>query len=401
MNVLVVSHLYPRAANPTSGTFVHEQARALRARGHDVRVVSPVAFAPPFLPRYRAHRATPRRGERDGIPVTFPRRLVLPNAMLGARNARMFAHVLARALSGMYGAWKPDVLHAHTIAPDGWAAARVGARHGIPVVATAHGADVRELPARGDRERLVVRDALANVDRVVAVSEAIRLLAAAVGPTRAPVSVIPNGADLERFRPRPVEEARQALGLPGGPLVVYVGQLKRVKGVDVLARAIGQTADDPDGPAFAIVGSGPLEGSLRSAVTEAGASDRVTFVGDVAHDVVPLWLAAADLVVLPSRAEGLPTVACETLASGRPIVATAVGGTPEVVADGVTGVLVPSEDARALAGALLALLRDPDLRRRMGVAARRHAEAEFSWARNAERVEGVFQNLVARAPASS
>ena len=243
MRVLMLSHMYPSAVNRTAGIFVHEQVQALAALGHDVRVVSPKGWAPPLLPRWRAYREVPGVDAIGGVPVLYPRKLTLPGARLGHLNSDAMLRAVAGPLRRVYLRWPFHVIHAHMLVPDGWAAARVGAALGVPAVATAHRADVLDVPARGPRSRARVAEAVEALDQVCAVSAAIGDAAAALAPPRRPVEVVPNGADARAFAPRAPSEARARLGLPDdGPIVSYVGKLVPRKGVDTLVGGGGRPA---------------------------------------------------------------------------------------------------------------------------------------------------------------
>ena len=389
----MLSHMYPSAVDEAAGTFVDEQVRALGERGVDIRVCSPKAFAPP-LPRFRPYREVPQSTLRDGVRVHYPRQLVLPRGLLGHRAPLVMRRAISGRIVAIHRDWPIDVIHAHTTAPDGSAAIHIGRTLGVPVVVTAHGADVRELPARSESLHRVVREAIEGADQFITVSQALRELAEAIGQPARPTRVVPNGADTDRFTPRDALAARRKLGLPElGPLLVYVGQLKHVKGVDILVEAMGALASHEQAPRLAIVGAGPLRATLAARIAELGLTERVTWPGQVLHDDVAWWLAAADVVVLPSRSEGLPTAACEAMACGRPLVATRVGGTPEAVVDGETGLLVPSERADLLAGALAALLRDPKRAAQLGIAGRTRVLERFTWAKNARTMAEIYAGL--------
>jgi glycosyltransferase involved in cell wall biosynthesis len=397
MRVLMLSHMYPSAVNRTGGIFVHEQVRALVGLGHDVRVVSPKGWAPPLLARWRAYRDVPGVDTVEGVPVLYPRKLTLPGARLGHRNGDAMLWSIARPLRRIRERWPFDVVHAHMLVPDGWAAAHVGASLGVPVVATAHRADVLDVPARGPRSRAQVAEAVESIDQVCAVSAAIGEAAARLATPRRPVAVVPNGADTRVFAPREAAEARARLGLPAdGPIVSYVGKLVPRKGVDTLIEAMGLLARRPEGaPLLVAAGIGEMRPDLERRAAELGIADRVRFVGKVAHDDVGWWMAAGDLFVLPSLSEGLPTVVCEAMNCGRAVVATAVDGTPEIVRDGRTGVLVPPSDAPALADALARVLHEPGLARAMGEEALRIGRAEYTWEANARTMTGIYEALTA------
>ncbi len=393
----MLSHMYPSAVNWTAGIFVHEQVRALVALGHDVRVVSPKGVAPPLLPRWKAFHDVPGVDIFDGVPVLYPRKLTLPGGRLGHRNSDAMLWAIRKPLGAVRRAWPFDVIHAHMLVPDGWAAARIGAEAGVPVVATAHRADVLDVPAQGPRSSARVTEAVESIDQVCAVSASIGGAVAALGTPRRPVRVVPNGADTRVFTPRPTSEARARLGLPDdGPIISFVGKLVPRKGVDTLIEAMGILARRPGGaPLLVAAGVGEMRPALERRAAELGIADRVRFVGKIAHDDVGWWMSAGDVFVLPSLSEGLPTVVCEAMNCGLPVVATAVDGTPEIVRDGETGLLVPPGEAGALAAALARVLDEPGLAARMAEAALRIGRAEYTWDANARTMTGIYEELTA------
>ena len=199
--------------------------------------------------------------------------------------------------------------------------------------------------------------ALARAARVVAVSRALADEVIALGADRARVAVVMNGVDGELFHPRDRAAARRALDLPPGPLVVYVGNLKEDKGVLDLAEAFVQLAAQRPDVRLAMIGGGAMKERLDAiAATVPG---RLIVAGPQPFDKVPLWMAAADVIALASWAEGTPNAILEALASGRRVVATAVGGVPDLITSPALGALVPPRDPAALAGALGAAVDHP------------------------------------------
>jgi teichuronic acid biosynthesis glycosyltransferase TuaC len=394
VRILVLSHLYPSPADPTAGTFVHEQVSALIELGHDVRVVSPKGFAPPLLKRWARYRDVPGGDRVEGVPVLYPRKVTLPGGRLGHWNGESMRIAISGPLARIRTRWQFDVIHAHMLVPDGWAAARVGARLGVPVLATAHRADVLDVPARGGAQRTQVEQAVATVDQVVAVSQAMKAACDALATPKRPVAVVPNGADTRVFFPRDRREARQRLGLPQDErIITFVGVLTPRKGIDTLIESMGILARSADAPLLTIGGIGELRDALETRARELGVLERIRFVGKVAHDEVAWWMAAGDVFCLPSLSEGLPTVVCEAMACGRAVVATAVDGTPEIVDDGATGLLVPPRDARSLATALTRVLDDDDLRRRFEHEAVTRARATYTWTANAKAHVGLYEAI--------
>jgi teichuronic acid biosynthesis glycosyltransferase TuaC len=392
----MLSHMYPSPVNPTGGIFVHEQVRALQNLGHDVRVVSPKGWAPPLLPRWSAYRDVPGSDVVEGVRVLYPKKLSLPRAMLGPYNCDAMLWSIRGPLRRVHARWPFEVIHAHMLVPDGWAAAAMGAELDVPVVATGHRADVLDVPARGARDAAQVERAVETIDQVVTVSAAIGAAAEALGRPRRPIQVIPNGADHEVFHPRDAVEARRRLGLPEDEQVIsYVGKLVPRKGVDTLIEALGLLARRPEGaPVLVAAGIGEMRPGLEARAAELGIADRVRFIGKVAHDEVPWVMSAGDVFVLPSLSEGLPTVVCEAMACGVAVVATAVDGTPEAVRDGETGFLVEPRRPAELADALGRVLDQPELAARMRVRAHEIAAELYTWDANARQYEAVYRELV-------
>ena len=286
-----------------------------------------------------------------------------------------------------------DVFHAH--AGIGWeghhgiCAARAA---GVPVVArTEHLPNLLTDPReRADHARVVEL-----VDRVICVSEGVRASFAGSGIPASKLSAIPNGIRPRRPRPDRLGLRRQ-LGLhPSARIALTVGRLVEQKGFDLLLRAAPRiVAEQPDS-VLAWIGVGPLEDQLRAAVGALGLEGRVRFLGR--RRDVPALLAASDVLVLPSRFEGLPLAALEAMAAGLPVVGTRVCGTSEVVVDGETGRLVEPGDAVGLAEAVVSALGDPERAARWGQAGRRRAARLFGASRMAARTAAVYDEEL-RAP---
>lgn len=206
------------------------------------------------------------------------------------------------------------------------------------------------------------------------------------------VQVIPNGVDLDRFCPgAPDPVLRQALGIPpAGPVVTYVGRLEHGKGPDVFLEAAGRVHTEVRGTSFLVVGDGPMRPALEAKARVADLP--VVFAGRRA-DLVPI-LHLTSVLIVPSRQEAFGRVLIEAMAADIPVVATRVGGIPEVVVDGETGLLVPPEDPASLAAALLATLRQPEATRARIRAAAEVVRARFSLTGHAERVAALYARLV-------
>ena len=287
-----------------------------------------------------------------------------------------------------------DVLHAHQLFPAGYAAAVVGSRLGIPVVCTAHGSDVHTHPDRNRGIARYTRAALRSVDRVVAVSADLARRIALLEPRSAPVDVIYNGIDPDRFGTVDDRVAlRHRLGLPiGGTGICTVSRLADAKGIPELVNAFRTVLKANRDTWLVVVGDGPLRSRLRSWAREL--DGHLVVAGPIAHAQVPEYLNAADVFALPSHQEGVPVAMLEAMACGLPVVATAVGGIPEVITNGSTGFLIRPRDECELAECLERLVRDAGLRRRTGAAAQEVIRDGFQWHQGSVKLASLYADLV-------
>jgi glycosyltransferase involved in cell wall biosynthesis len=353
--VVTFTNLFPSAAMPTHGLFVRERMqRLLRARpAWRWQVVAPVP-AVAWLFRgatFRRWHDVPARETQAGVEVFHPRYRHWPGLSMRRQADAMAAG--AERTVGELVRERPAVIDAHYLWPDGVAAAMLARRCGVPYVLTARGSDLNVI-ANDRAVACRIAEAAAGAQACFAVSAALcERFAAVAGLPRARIVQARNGVDLERFRPGDAAAARAQLGLPAqGRLLLGVGRLVPGKGFLAAARALAALPADVG---LLLIGEGPEQQAIADA---AGA--RVHFLGARTPDEVATAYRACDLFVLPSEREGWPNVVTEALASGLRVVATAVGGIPEILGgptvDPRLGALVPPGDDMALAAALRAAL---------------------------------------------
>jgi glycosyltransferase involved in cell wall biosynthesis len=392
MKVLVVSTLYPNRAQPVHALFVEQRIRAM-ARRFPVRVLCPIPSFPfaSRLGRYAHRSEIPDREERHGVDVRYPRFLSIPK-FLKPLDGPFLWLALRRTARTMRAEFAFDRIDAHLAYPDGWAAVRLGRSLDIPVSVTIRGHDLNDLPRYPVRGRQVAWT-LRRADAVFAVAEALREAAIGLGADPSRVRTVPNGVDAEFFRPQPRREARAALGLEtDGKLLLSVGHLVERKGFHHVLAALPRVARTHPDVRLAIVGGpgeeGNFEAPLRRIAAASGVTDRVIFAGAVRHEELPAWYAAADVFCLASAKEGRPNVILEALASGIPVVATRVWGTPELIAEPSLGILVDSVEESVLGDALVTALGRTWNPETIAAHGRR-----FRWEATAERVEEVLRSL--------
>ncbi len=296
-----------------------------------------------------------------------------------------------RELAAVLRAHTPDVLCCHGYKADmlGLLAAR---RCRVPVVSVSRGWTGESLKVRlyDALDRFVLR----GMDAVVCVAHAQAEKVLAAGVARRRISVIQNAVDLGRFDGKPALARDHLCSFFPRPLKRFVcaaGRFSPEKGFPVLLEAARQfLASDPEA-GLLVFGDGPQRGLLSALITQNGLQERVVLPG---HRLdLDRLLPLMDLLVVPSFTEGLPNIALEAMAASLPIVATAVGGNPEVVEDGITGFLVPPGDSAALAQAVMRLLSSATIRQWMGQAGRERVRHEFSFTAQGQRYLELFERL--------
>ncbi len=238
--------------------------------------------------------------------------------------------------------------------PDGSVAVRIAQRLGVPALVKVHGSDlnvIAELP----QVRSVIAEDLKKADVVVTVSQALRDKVIALSVPESRVSVVYNGVDRSKFYPRSKKNCRHQLGLDKKRgFVLYVGNLYKTKGVLDLLESFIAVADSRPDLELVFVGSGPCRSAILERALSTGLSSRIRLIGSVDHRDLPIWFNAASVLCLPSYNEGVPNVVLEAIACDTPVIATRVGGIPEVLSSD-RGVLIAAGDLAALASALSAV----------------------------------------------
>ncbi len=392
LKVLTFSTLFPSSVRPGHGIFVETRLRELLKSGEvESRVVAPVPWFPSTNPRwgdYAKFAATPAREQRNGIDVLHPRYLLAPK--VGMTSAPLTLALGARAaVRKLIGeGFDFDLFDAHYFYPDGVAAALLAKWFGKPLAITARGSDINLIGRYGwplRWMRWAAREARASIGVSQALVERMR----AIGVVSPRQLVLRNGVDVERFRADPDRAGlRGQLGVGGSPLLLSVGNLLPLKGHDLVIEALALLRCRGLDARLCIIGAGQLRTGLEALRDRLGLRDQVRFLGALPQQQLVSWYAAADVLLLASEREGWPNVVLESMACGTPVVATAVGGVPEIIKSPHAGRIVAERSACGLADAVQALWQAPPLRD----AVRSHALG-FGWQATTEAQLALFADM--------
>lgn len=391
MRILTLATLFPNAARPNFGIFVERQTAALAAReGVVITIVSPQAVPPWPLSRHARYRAIAQLPEREnwrGLDVHRPQFLHLPG--LGNHlQPKLMVRAIWPLVERLHCERAFDLIDAEFFYPDGPAARILAERLGLPYSVKARGADIHHWghdPATRDE----VLQAGQQASGLLAVSAAMKQDMVALGMPEESITVHYTGCDQTRFAPQPDNGLRAELGIDG-PMLITVGALIARKRQHLVIEALSQLP----GATLVLAGTGDQEHACRALAVSLGVAERVRFAGGVPHDDLPRWLAAADVMVLPSKSEGLANAWVEALACGTPIVICDAGGAGELLTDPVAGQIAEPQP-EALANAIRQVLASPVDPQRV-----RASVASFTWQRNAEELHRHFTAMLQVQPRS-
>ncbi|MBQ2990755.1 MAG: glycosyltransferase [Clostridia bacterium] len=384
----ILMMIHRQADNSPYCFYVHEQAKALAARGHEVVVISCVGVTP-MMSRFRPGQAevaarTPESAMIDGIEVHYPRYLTLGNAgekLLGGRLIAMAALPAAKRLHRE----KPfDIVHAHMLPRDGHAGLIVSRALHVPMALTVHGTDIFHyfMPGKTPWKRNV--RIAQEADALMAVSS---LLMSRVRPYRDAEklsAIVPNGVDLSLV-PQKTDNQPRA--------VISVGTLKARKCMDRTLEAFARLSGEYPDATLTIVGIGEMEAQLRRRIGELGLEDRVRLTGGLLHEEVIRLMAGSDLFVLPSWGEGYGIVYIEAMAAGCIAVGAEGEGIADTIRSGENGFLIPAGDIDAAESVMRRVFEDREACASLRERGRRDAR-ELTWARNAQTVEEIYLKVL-------
>jgi len=377
--VLVITNLFPNNKESTRGIFNKQQFSEL-AKFCELKLVAPVPFY---------QKDIPLQEEIEGIKVYHPKYFFTPK-ILRFLYGYFFYYSLINKVKNIYKDFKFDIILASWAYPDGVGSVLIAKEMNKPIIVKAMGTDIN-LYTKYFLRRKIISSTLKKADKVIAVSFGLKNRLMQIGIPEDKIEVLLNGVNTELFRPLEQAECRDKFKLPlDQKIILFIGNLVPVKGLEYLIEAFALFLNETkDNISLILVGDGPLKQKLTLKTKEFNIEKNVQFMGKQPYGDIPYWINACDIFCLPSISEGCPNVVIEALSCGKPVVATNVGGIPELVTSKEFGLLVTSKDPNALAKAFHHVFKEDWEHHKIAELIRSN-----SWAENARKLNGIVRSSV-------
>jgi glycosyltransferase involved in cell wall biosynthesis len=381
--ICLVTHYFP----PHKGGIEqvsYEQSKRLTEMGYQIDVLTS---------KYEGRNMNPLEGItiHHYPSLNVAKRFGVPYPIISFKAYKTFMKLISKC----------DLVHAHGhVYMASYLAGMVAKKCKKPFIVTQHNTFIDYKSFLNIVEQLndqfIGKSVLKNADRIATVSKETKKYVLRLGADKTKTQVIYNGVDTDFFRPVNKTQSREKLGLPKNrKIVLSVRRLVYKNGLDTLIESVPHVARNRPDVLFVVAGKGPSRKLIEDRIKELGISQNIKLAGFVPDELLPVYYDAADIFMLPSASgEGLPLVLLEAMACGVPVIATAVGGTPEILEHMKNGVLVPPMNPEAMAEATSKLLSEENLGTTIGAEARRNVENKFTWTENVRQLQKIYSEFV-------
>jgi glycosyltransferase involved in cell wall biosynthesis len=394
MHLLMVALSFPSPERPYRTPFLGEQVRLLceSPAVERITVVSPTTFVPAFMRRFRrvaAQASLPKRYQmvEGRCEVLFPRYIKAPGDLFLAWGIAQWRRIVDQTVARLAKTCPVSLVHANKGGVSSWAAIYAAKRHNIPCVVTYQGSEVHNGLARHRKGWQLCRDSFRLADLNLPVSRELQTILKRSAEPTGRCETLLRGVDRTQFFP-PSEITRC-------PRVLFVGHISEAKGAFDLLSAWARVQLSCPNALLTVVGQDLTKGHFLRAARSLGVENSIALTGPVPSSRVANLMHQSRLLCLPSHGEGTPNCVMEALSCGLPVVATRVGGIPDIVEHEKTGLLVDKGDVAGLAAALVSLLRDPSRGTRMGQAAQDFAREYLDARKTVSRLVELYGELIA------
>jgi teichuronic acid biosynthesis glycosyltransferase TuaC len=359
-NLLVITSGYP-FKDSVSNIFIKERVDCLKQFFNKIYVISPLAYFPKWATNLSyikdscGYSKRPETYTYDNVEVFFPKYFPTPPSIDSFLKLRL--HIIFKSVEKTIkkNQIKFDLIDGHFITYSGYIGAKLKEKYCKPLILTGHGGDIYNISARNKQWLEITKTILKSADKLITVSQKNRdILINKLGVRSDKIKLIQNGFNPKIFKFINEEKCREELGLPHDKkIILNIGRLDKVKGHEYLIRAIYKVIKSRSDILCIIVGNGPLKKELNTLIKDLKLDNYIQLIGEKSHNEIPLWINACDLFVLPSLNEGFPTVIPEALSCGKPVIATNVGETSEIIHNDNFGYILEPKNENILAEKIL------------------------------------------------
>jgi len=387
--------MYPVSYNPVYGIFVHEQVKALKNAGMDIRVVSPKAWSPwpikHLSKKWKAYSEVPEHDELNGIQVHYPKYLTFPKGLFFASSGNRMYQGIKSTVQEIYNEFPFDLIHAHVALPVGKAASLIAEDFGCPFVVTIHGYDFHHTIFRNRKCREEIKKTFDKSKRIITVSNKLKRIGVEHFPeAKDKFVVIPNGINVEEFQAQDSQSIVE--GERVGPVILSVSNLIKTKGIDLNIKAIGRLRGKYPDIQYLIVGDGNQRETLEKLSKEMGLENHIKFLGRMPHRSVLQYMKDCDVFSMPSWKEGFGCVYLEAMACGKPVIGCKGEGIEDFVENKKNGLLVEPQSVDSLVESIDFLLTNLEEAKKIGDRAQMLVFGQYTWNKTAEKVVAIYKS---------
>ena len=294
----------------------------------------------------------------------------------------------------------PDIFQVYTATPDGYAGLMLRKKYNIPLICSFRGSDINIYPKYDQFTYYLTKKVITETDQITTVSNALKIVAERIGKPKKEIQVVYNGCNSKMFsyNAKGRLEIRKKLRISLKKIVIiFVGGLVKSKGIFELLSAFTKLNYKYSNLYLILIGNIPDRTALDKIVSSNYLNNKIYIVSEIPQNEIPYWLSASDIFVFPTYNEGLPNALMEAMACGLPVIATKVGGIPEVVRDGQNGILIDKKSVISIEHSIEKLINNKNMCKKMGEYGRTIIEENFSWDSSAKKLTEIYNKLIGKA----
>jgi hypothetical protein len=376
--------------------FVHQQVEEIKKQGHEVRVISPIPYVPPFFKylskKWKKFSKNPKKMIWDQIEVYYPRYLIFPKACFFSSSGKRMYWGIKKIVAEIHKSFKFDIIHSHTALPDGYAGMFLAKKYKKPLIVTTHGQDFQQTIYKNKKCKKNIERVINFSKKTIVVSNKLKKIGEKelkIKPQK--FAVIPNGINIKDIY---LNKSILNKKYKNKKIILSVSNLIKIKGIDYNLRAIAKVKEKHPKIIYLIIGDGPERNFLENLAKQLNIENLVKFLGLLPHKKTMEYFSVCDIFSLPSWNEGFGVVYLEAMASGKPIIACMDQGIDDIIENKKNGLLVNPKSEYNLFQKMDFLLSNPFWTKKIGKQAKKTVEKNYTWNHVVKNIIEVYQETL-------